>query len=108
MILNQANLINSTVSLDEVLNSGSPFDNELSRFEISNSMLQKIFDSRVQSSEEATNDNQESQNQNSVFTLAYVTQSLSEIPDKLDEPDLRLSLAVVMSCVTDLKKNSSD
>ena len=67
-----------------------------------------MFDSHVLSTEEANDDIQETLDQNSVFTVAHVRQSLSEIRDKLDDPDLRRALAAVMSCVTDLKKNSFD
>ena len=108
VILKEASLINITVSLEEVLNSAASFENEPSRSEVSNSILQEMFDSRVQSTEEAINDSQETQDLNSVVTVSHVIQYLSEIPDQLDDPDLLRALAAVMSCVTNLKKNGSD
>ena len=82
VILEKTNLTDKAVSLDEVLNSPTPFYNEPSRSEASNSMLQEMFDSRIQSTEEVTKNNQEILDQNSRFTVSHVTQSLSKNPDK--------------------------
>ena len=61
VILEEANLVKNTVSLEEVLNSAAPFDNESSRSEVSNSILQEMFDSRLEFIEEASNDSQETE-----------------------------------------------
>lgn len=71
-------------------------------------MLQEIFDSRVESTEEGTNSNQEILNQNSRFTESHVTQSLSDIPEKLSEPNSDRPLAALMSSMAKLKYSSSD
>lgn len=47
VILEEAYLINNAVSLNEVLNSPAPFDDEPTRSEISNSMLQEMLDSCI-------------------------------------------------------------
>ena len=64
----------------------SSFDTEPSRFEISNSLLQHLFDSREQSAESTAKDIPESEDQISIPSVSLVTQSLSKIPDMLDEP----------------------
>ena len=75
----------------------TPFENELSRIQISNSLQQKLFGPRQESTESAADDIQESDDQISVPPVSLVTQSLSEITDKLDEPELRRALVAVMS-----------
>ena len=46
--LEEANLINNTVSLNEVLNSAAQFDSEPSLSEVFKPVLKEMFDSRVQ------------------------------------------------------------
>ena len=108
VILEEANLINNTISVDEVLNSDAPFDNEPSRSEVLIRCCKRFLTLADKSNEKSTNDIQENQDQNPVLSVSDITHSLSEIPDKLYDPYLRPSIADVMSCVTNLKKNSSD
>lgn len=61
IVLKDANLIENAHSLIEVLNSPTPFDNEPSRSEISYSHLQKLSDSRYQSTESTASGIQESE-----------------------------------------------
>lgn len=67
-----------------------------------------MFDSRIQSTAEGTNSSQETSDQNSRFTVSDVTQFLSEIQDKLDDPKLRRALTDVVPCITDLEISNSD
>ena len=93
----------TTHALDEVLNSLAPFDNEPSRSNTSNSFLQNLFDSQQKSAESTAKYIQESEKNASILSVALVTQSLSEIPDKLGGPELRRYFDALLSRVSYLR-----
>ena len=106
VIPEEANSGDNTHTLDEVLNSLEPFDNEPPGSDIYNSFPQNLFDSRQQSSESTANNIQESEDNTSISSVSHVTQSLSEIQDKLDEHELRRALDATLSRVSYLKTRS--
>ena len=103
VILVEVNLRKDIHSLDEFLNSPTPFDYEPSHSDISNLFLKNLFDSRQQSAESTANNIQESEDNASLPSVLHVTQSLSEIPDKSDYFQSRRGLDAVLSHVSYFK-----
>ena len=97
----------NATSLMNILNSPAPFDVEPSRAEVADSTIQDLFDLHQDHLSSLSTENPSSGDVSGNISVQQLTESISEIADKIDDGELQRAIEVVMSRIDTLKSQTS-
>ena len=104
-ILNELEVTNNTAGFIQMLNSPQQFDEEPTRDEVSDSTIQKLFDSHLSHNELVTSNNFTAEEISNNTSIERLTESLSQFSDNIDDAELQLAMKAVLSLVQVFKSS---
>ena len=96
-------MINDTKSLIDILNAPAPFDKDQKRFQITDLLLQELYDARESGDTEPAIQGSPSKDIIEPDFASQVTDTMSQIQNNIEDEQLRAVMKVIMSSAEELK-----